>query len=38
MSLINSFQLKDGPQLDPFSRLRVSTPTGLLDAQFTYDL
>jgi len=30
--------VQDGANLDSFSRLRVSTPTSLFDAQFTYDL
>jgi len=28
----------DSPSIDAFSRLRVSNPTGLFDAQFTYNL
>lgn len=31
-------QYTDSPNLDSFSRLRVSNPTGVFDAQFTYDL
>lgn len=30
--------IEDGANLDAFSRLRVSNPTGIFDAQFTYDL
>lgn len=33
-----SVKFSDSPNIDPFSRLRVSSPTGLLDSQFTYDL
>jgi len=30
--------ISDGPNLDAFSRLRVSPPQGIFDAQFTYNL
>ncbi len=33
-----SFGISDGPNLDAFSRLRVSTPVGLFDSSFQYDL
>lgn len=33
-----SVGIKDGANLDAFSRLRTSNPVGQLDAQFTYDL
>lgn len=36
--LPNRFTLADGPQLDAFSRLRVSTPTTVFDAQQEYGL
>lgn len=35
---VNSIQYADTAQLDAFNRLRVSSPTAQLDAQFTYDL
>lgn len=38
MSIFQSVGIKDGANLDSFSRLRVSQATGLFDAQFTYDL
>jgi len=38
MSLINSFDIKDGRNIDAFSRLRVSNPVYQFDSQFTYDL
>lgn len=38
MTLINSFSIKDGANLDSFSRLRISNPQPLFDAQFTYNL
>lgn len=38
MTLINAFSIKDGANLDSFSRLRVSNPQPLFDAQFTYNL
>lgn len=34
----SSVGISDGANLDAFSRLRVSTPTYVFDAQFTYDL
>lgn len=34
----NRLTLSDGPQLDAFSRLRVSSPIAAFDAQFTYGL
>lgn len=34
----NSFSIKDGPNLDSFSRLRVSEPSYVFDCQFTYGL
>ena len=30
--------ISDGPNLDTFSRLRVSPPQGIFDAQLTYNL
>lgn len=33
-----AFGISDGPNLDAFSRLRVSTPVGLFDSTFYYDL
>lgn len=33
-----SVSMADSPSIDAFSRLRVSTPTGLFESQFTYDL
>lgn len=38
MSLINQISLKDSANLDAFSRLRVSSPTGLFESRFRYDL
>lgn len=38
MAYFNQVGIKDGANLDAFSRLRVSNPTYLFDAQFTYDL
>ena len=38
MSYYNSVFINDGPNLDAFSRLRVSTPTTLHDGQMTYGL
>lgn len=38
MSLINNFAIKDGANLDAFSRLRMSEPGYLFDAQMTYDI
>jgi len=35
---IPSMAIKDGPNLDAFSRLRVSNPIGLFDSTFQYDL
>lgn len=37
VSFINTFQIKEGPQLDAFGRLRVSNNNQLLDTKFTYD-
>lgn len=34
----NQIQIADGANLDSFSRLRASNPTGIFDCQFTYDL
>lgn len=34
----SSFSIADGPNVDAFSRFRVSTPTYIFDAQFTHDL
>lgn len=34
----DAFGISDGPNLDAFSRLRVSTPVGLFDSTFQYDL
>jgi hypothetical protein len=36
--LSNNVSIKDGANLDAFSRLRVSSPTNVFDAQFTYGL
>lgn len=38
MSYFNEIRFADTPSLDAFSRLRVSQPTGIFDAQFTYNL
>ena len=37
MTFLKSFLLKDGPQLDAFSRLRVSDTGNRFDGEFTYD-
>jgi hypothetical protein len=34
----SAFTIKDGANLDAFSRLRVSNPLTLFNAQFTYDV
>lgn len=36
--LENSFTIKDSPNLDAFSRLRISNPLTLFSSQFTYNL
>jgi hypothetical protein len=36
--LDNSFTIKDSPNLDAFSRLRISNPLTLFSSQFTYNL
>lgn len=36
--LDNSFTIKDSPNLDAFSRLRISNPYPLFSSQFTYNL
>ena len=38
MAYLSDVSLKDAPQLDAFSRLRVSIPHGVFDGQFTYNL
>lgn len=38
MAYISDVSIKDGPNLDAFSRLRVSVPHGIFDGQFTYNL
>lgn len=38
MTELRQLLIGDGPNLDSFSRLRVSQPTTLFDAQFTYAL
>jgi hypothetical protein len=38
MSYISDVSIKDSADVDAFSRLRVSEPLGLFDAQFTYNL
>lgn len=38
MAYLSDVSIKDGPNLDAFSRLRVSNPEGIFDAQFTYNL
>lgn len=38
MSYFQNVGIKDGANLDAFSRLRVSSPSPIFDAQFTYDL
>ena len=38
MAYFSSIAYKDSASLDAFSRLRVSNPTYLFDAQFTYDV
>ena len=35
---VTDMAIRDGANLDAFSRLRVSQPTGVFDAQLTYDL
>ncbi len=34
----DSVGISDGPNLDSFGRLRVSSPTSVFDSQLTYDL
>ena len=38
MSYITDISIKDSADVDAFSRLRVSSPQGLFDGQFTYNL
>jgi hypothetical protein len=38
MSYVSQVSYRDSANLDAFSRLRVSTPQGLFDGQFTYNL
>lgn len=38
MSYISDISIKDSADVDAFSRLRVSSPQGLFDGQFTYNL
>lgn len=38
MSYFNEIKIADSPSVDAFRRLRVSEPTTIFDAQFTYDL
>ena len=38
MSFFKSITVGDGANLDAFSRVRVSEPSAVFDAQFTYDL
>jgi len=38
MSYFNGVTIKDGANLDAFSRLRISSPTGIFDSTFRYDL
>lgn len=38
MAYISDVSIKDGPNLDAFSRLRISVPSGIFDGQFTYNL
>lgn len=38
MSYFNGITIRDGANLDAFSRLRISSPTGIFDSTFRYDL
>jgi len=38
MSYFGGVSIKDGANLDAFSRLRISSPTGIFDSTFRYDL
>ena len=38
MSYLRQVTIADGANLDAFSRLRVSSPQGIFDAQLTYNL
>ena len=38
MSYLTDISIRGGSEVDAFSRLRVSQPQGLFDAQFTYNL
>jgi len=38
MSIFNQITIKDSPNVDAFGRLRTSSPEGVFDCQFNYDL
>jgi len=38
MTYLNGVTIRDGANLDAFSRLRISSPTGIFDSTFRYDL